>query len=80
MEITTVSGKEREPLVAAIILRRINGGVYICTCSVRYDGYKCNTKHEFIFQSQFKPLHQLKCCRVLINNRSDAPICVLKDK
>ena len=43
---------------AASILRRVNSGLYICTCSVRYDEYKCNTKHAFVFDSHFKPLHQ----------------------
>ena len=30
--------------------------------------------------SHFKPLHQSKCCGDLIDNRVDAPICVLEDK
>ena len=37
MRVTPVSGIEREPWVALAILRRFNDGVYICTCSVKYD-------------------------------------------
>ena len=42
--------------------------------------YKCWTKHAFVYDSHFKPLHQNKCCGVLIDNRADAPICVWEDK
>ena len=37
-------------------------------------------KHAFFYESYFKPLHRLKCCGSLIDNRVDAPICVLEDK
>ena len=47
---------------------------------VKSDEYNCWTKHDFIYDSHFKPLHQTKCCGVLIDNRADAPICVLEDK
>ena len=40
MKVTPVSGIERETWGAASILRIVNYGVYICTCSVRYDYYK----------------------------------------
>ena len=49
MRVTPVSGIEREPWVKASILRRVNDGVYICTCSFKSDQYKCKTKHSFIF-------------------------------
>ena len=62
------------------MIRAVNYGVYICKCSVRPDEYKCKTKHAFVFDSHFKTLHQSKCCGFLIDNRDDAPICVLKDK
>ena len=65
---------------AAIILRRVNYGVLICTCNVQSVEYNCWTKHEFFYDSHLKPLHQTKCCVVLIDNRADAPICVLEDK
>ena len=56
MKVTPVSGIEREPWGAATILRRVNDGVYICTCSFRYYEYKCKTKHVLVYDSQFKPL------------------------
>ena len=62
----------------ASILRRVNYGVYICTCSVRSDEYKCKTKHVF-FYSNFKPFHQSKYYGAIIDNRADAPIFVLED-
>ena len=37
-------------------------------------------KHVFFYDSHFKPLHKSKCCGNLIDNRDDAPICVLEDK
>ena len=54
-------------------------GVLICTCNVKSDEYDCWTKHEFFYDSHFKPLHQTKCCGVLVDNRAGAPICVLED-
>ena len=58
MRVNPVTGIEREPWVAASILRRVNDGVYICICSIRSDEYKCKTKYAFDFDSHFKPLHQ----------------------
>ena len=46
---------------------------YLMNISVR-------NKKAFVYDSHFKPLHQSKCCGALIYNRSDSPICVLKDK
>ena len=37
MRVTTVSGILRKPWGSAIILRRFNDGMYLCTCSVRSD-------------------------------------------
>ena len=37
-------------------------------------------KHVFVFDRNFKPLHRSKFCGSLIDNRADAPICVLEDK
>ena len=37
-------------------------------------------KHEFLYESQFKPLHQSKYSGALIDNIADAPILVLEDK
>ena len=80
MEVTTVYGIEILPWGPASILRRVNDGFFICTCNVKSNEYDFWTKHEFVYDSRFKPLHQTKCCGVLIDNRSNAPICVLKDK
>ena len=80
MEVTTVSGIERVLLGPDSILRRANDGVFICTCNVQYDEYNCWKNHEFVYDSHFKPLHQTKCCGVLIDNRADAPICFLEYK
>ena len=80
MKVTPVSGIYQVAWGAASILRRVNDGVFICTCNVQYVEYNCWTKHAFIYDIHFKPLHQTKCCGVLIDNRSDAPICVLEDK
>ena len=80
MKVNPVSGIEREPWGAACILRSVNSGVLICTFNVQSDEYKCWGKHTFVYDSHFKPLHQSKCCGVLVDNRDDAPICVLEDK
>ena len=58
LKLTPVIRIERESWGAASIIRRVNYGVYICTCSFRYDEYFCKTKHEFFYDSHFKPLHQ----------------------
>ena len=80
MNVTPVSGINRVDWGAASILRRVNDGVYICTCNFHYDEYNLWTKHAFFYDSHYKPLHQTKCFGVLIENRADAPICVLEDK
>ena len=80
MRVTPVFGIEREPWGEAFILRKVNDGVYICIGNVKSDEYYCWTKHAFVYDSNFKPLHQSKGCGALIDNRSDAPICVLEDK
>ena len=80
VNITPVSGIEEVAWGAASILRRVNDGVFICTCNVQSVEYNYWKKHEFVYDIHFKPLHQTKCCGVLIYNRDDAPICVLEDK
>ena len=37
MRVTPVSGIEREPWGAACIIRKVNYGVCICTCNVKYN-------------------------------------------
>ena len=78
--VTPVIIIERKAWVTASIIRRVNGGVYICTCLVRSDEYMCKTKHAFVYDSHFKPLHQSECFGGIIDNIVDAPICVLEDK
>ena len=58
MMVTPVSEIEREPWGVAGILRRVYDGVFICTCNVKSDEYNCWTKHAFVYDSHFKPLHQ----------------------
>ena len=58
MKVTPVIRIEIEDWGAASILRRFNGGVYICICSVQYDEYMCKTTYAFVYDSHFKPLHQ----------------------
>ena len=61
-------------------MRTVNDGVYICTWNVKNVEYDLWTNHAFVYDSHYKPLHQTKCCGVLIDNRDDAPIFVLDDK
>ena len=68
---------EREHWGASCILRTVNAGVYISSCSVRSQQYMCKTRHAFIYASNFIPLHQSRCCEALIDNIVDVPICVL---
>ena len=80
MNITPVSGIEEVAWGAVSILRRVNYGVYIYVCNVNNVKYNLWTKHAFVYESHYIPLHQTECCGVLIDNRADAPICVLEDK
>ena len=80
MKVTSVSGIDQVAWGAASILRTVNDGVYICTCNVQSVEYNCWTKHAFVYDSNYKSLHETECYGVLIDNRSDAPIFVLEDK
>ena len=42
--------------------------------------YNLWTKHAFVYDSHYKPLHKTEFYGVLIDNRADAPICVLENK
>ena len=53
--------------------------MYICSCSVRSDEYRCKTKHAFVYDNHFKHLQQSKNYGDLINNTGNAPIFVLED-
>ena len=78
MKATPVPGIEQVAWAAASIMRRVNDGVFICTCNVQYVEYNCWTKHSFVYDSNFKPLHQTKYCWVLIDNTADVLIFVLE--
>ena len=80
MNVTPLSGIDRVPRGVASIMRTVNDGVYICTCNVKSIEYNLWKKHAFVYDSHYKPLHQTKCCWVLIDNRANAPICVLEYK
>ena len=80
MNITPVSGIEEVAWGAVSIIRRVNDGVYICVCNVQNVKYNFWTKHAFIYDSHYKPLHKTEFYGVLIDNRADAPICVLEEK
>ena len=79
MNITPVLRIEEVAWSAVSILRRVNDGVYICVYNVHNVKYDLWTKHAFVYDSHYKPLHKTECCGVLIDNRADAPICVLED-
>ena len=80
MKITPMSGIEELKWGAASILKTVNDGVYICICNVHNVKYDLWTKHAFVYDSHYKPLNRTDCCGVLIDNRADAPICVLENK
>ena len=79
MNVTLVLNIERELWGACSTLRKVNYGVYICSCSVRSEEYNCKTKHAFVYDNHFKHLHQSKNYGDLINNTGNAPIFVLED-
>ena len=66
MDVTVVSGTERVPWGPAVIMRRVTDGIFICTYNVQSIEYNCWTKHEFVYDINFKPSHQSKCCGVYI--------------
>ena len=85
IKVTPIFGIVRKTWGAACILIKFNDGVYICICNIKSDEYKSTesdeykswTKHAFGYDGNFKPLNQSKCCGDIIDNRADAPICVL---
>ena len=78
MRVNPAFGIEIEPWGAACMMRKVNYRVYICICNVKSDEYKCRKKHAFVYDSHFKTFHQSKCYGAIIDNRYDAPICVLE--
>ena len=61
---TAIIKIEREHWGAYSILRTVNDGVYISSCSVRSQEYMCNTRHAFIYKCNFIPLHQSNVLRL----------------
>ena len=59
--------------------KKVNYRVYIFSCSVRSEEYRCKTKHAFVYDSHFNIFHQSECCGDHIDNKSDAHIFVLED-
>ena len=54
MNVTLVLNIERELWGACSTLRKVNYGVYICSCSVRSEEYMCMKKYAFVYDSHFK--------------------------
>ena len=79
MNVTPVFQIERELWGASSIIRKVNYGVYICSCSVISDEYRCKEKDAFVYDSHFKYFHQSEYCGDLIDNRAYAPVFVLRD-
>ena len=77
--VTPVLNIEGEQCGACSILIKFDDGVYICSCSFRYERYLCKKKYAFVYNSNLKPLHQPKCCGCVLDNREDAPICVVDE-
>ena len=71
---------EEVPWGTLSILKTVNDGVYICVCNVHNLKYNMWTKHAFVYDIHYKHLNKADCCGVLIDNRADAPICVLEKK
>ena len=80
MNITQVSGIEEVAWGAVSIIKIVNDVVYICVCNIHNVKYNLWTKHYFVYDSHYKPLHQTECCGVLVDNRADALIFVLEDE
>ena len=48
MNVNPLLKTEREMWGARSILRRVNDGIYICSCSVTSDEYRRKQKNEFL--------------------------------
>ena len=59
--VTPVLNTEREQWGTCSVLRKVNDGVYICSCSVISEEYMCKTKHAFVYDKKFKPLEKQEC-------------------
>ena len=62
------------------ILLLIDGGVYVCICTVYSSVFKEVTHHAFVYDSHFSTKEKSGLCGAIIDNRSYATICVLEEK
>ena len=79
MTVTPILKINKVHWTANSILRKVYERVHICTCSVQSSYYHIKTNHAFVYYIHFKPLHQQKCCGVLVDNKVDAHICLFRD-
>ena len=61
MTVTPVLKTERENWGTNSMIIKVYDGVYICTYSLLPADYHHETKHAFVYDSNFKPLYQRKC-------------------
>ena len=80
IKIEAVLDIEREKMGTLGILMRINDGVYVCICSVYSTISKEHTEHAFVYDSYFMTTGNNGCQGAILDNRRNAPICVLKKK
>ena len=80
MNIAPVLNIDRSKMGTAGILLRIDDGVYVFKCTVYYYVLKHFTQHTFVYDSKFSKKQKSECCGTIIDNRSNAPICVLEEK
>ena len=80
MTIAPILKIEREKMGTMGILLLIDDGVYVCICRFYSDVYGKYTPHAFVYDSHFVQLYNIECCGAIIDNRSVAPISVLKKK
>ena len=62
------------------ILQVIYYCVYVCICKVYSSVFKSYAPHAFVYDSHFSQLDQSGCCSSIIDDKSYAPICILKEK
>ena len=67
-------------MVAMGILQVIDGGVFVCICSVYLDIFKKNLSHASVYDIHFSQKDNIKYSVAIIDNRSHSHICVLEEK
>ena len=79
MSILPVNIIERKKWGANSILRKINNGVYIFTCTVTNIDKKYTTDHAFVYNIFFKLFGEENCCGAPIDIRKYTPIIPLDE-